>query len=112
MEYKILLVGFSGVGKTSFIQRHKTGQFTDQGSNTNSLVFTTNHGIVKLHITESTGFPSNLNYDGYIIMFDLKNLDSLKILDQIPSISAPKVLIGNKQDEMCNKKIDRRGYFY
>jgi GTP-binding nuclear protein Ran len=82
--FKILVVGDAGVGKTTFIHRHKTGEFEKKYNTTNlvdvrCLNFNTNKGEVNFTICDMGGqdkFDETKNAygagcDGAIIMFDV-----------------------------------------
>ena len=58
-KFKLLLVGDSGVGKTTFITRHKTAEFTREynptmGVEVNPLNFHTTVGQVSFQISVSS----------------------------------------------------------
>ncbi len=116
-SYKILLVGESKVGKTSFIQKHLTGKYIQDynptiGIESHLLKFNTNYGLVTLNIRECGGHKKfvglPINYyqysDAVIVMFDLTSLETYElakervhnILLTIPKL--PLVLCGNKVD--------------
>jgi GTP-binding nuclear protein Ran len=49
--FKLVLVGDGGVGKTTFVKRHLTGEFekkyiATRGVNVNPIIFYTNHGPI------------------------------------------------------------------
>ena len=59
-EFKLVIVGDGGVGKTTFIKRHITGEFekkyiATQGAEISSLLFFTNHGPIKFNIWDTAG---------------------------------------------------------
>ena len=59
-EFKLVMVGDGGVGKTTFVKRHLTGEFekkyiATQGVEVNSIVFYTNHGPIKFNIWDTAG---------------------------------------------------------
>ncbi len=59
-EFKVVLIGDGGVGKTTFVKRHITGQFekkyiATQGVEVSSIVFYTNHGPIKLGLWDTAG---------------------------------------------------------
>lgn len=59
-QFKIVLVGDGGVGKTTFIKRHQTGEFekryiATQGVEVSSITFATSHGPIKLNIWDTAG---------------------------------------------------------
>jgi GTP-binding nuclear protein Ran len=116
-EFKLVLVGDGGVGKTTFVKRHLTGEFDKKyiathGVEVNSLTFYTSRGPIKLHIWDTAGQEKLGGLrEGYyvgahcaILMFDVtsrityRNIpkwhkDINRIADNIPI-----VLVGNKVD--------------
>ncbi len=126
-SYKILLVGESKVGKTSFIQKHLTGKYIQDHNPTTGiesylLKFNTNYGLINLNIHECGGHKKfvglPINYyrcsDAVIVMFDLTSLETYKlakervrnILLAIPK--SPLVLCGNKVD-LQDRKVKPKG---
>ncbi len=115
--YKILLVGESKVGKTTFIQKHLTREYIQDynptvGIKSHLLKFNTNYGLIVLNIHECGGHKNfvglPINYyqhsDAVIVMFDLTSLETYKLAkDRIHNIllaipKLPLVLCGNKVD--------------
>jgi GTP-binding nuclear protein Ran len=87
-NFTYLLVGDTGVGKSTFLKRHATGQFlrnhvpTTQVTDT-QLDFHTTHGLVNLTIKEipyPTPYPLQITtpIHGLIVMFDVTNRISYK----------------------------------
>ena len=122
-ELKLILVGDGGVGKTTFVKRHLTGEFekkyiATQGVEVHPMEFNTTKGKIRFNVWDTAGQEklSGLR-DGYyidahcaIIMFDVtsrityKNVskwykDITRICENIPI-----VLVGNKVDEK-NRKV-------
>lgn len=116
-QYKLVFVGDGGVGKTCFINRHRTGQFERRyiatlGVEIHPLQFQTNIGSVTFNCWDLAGqekFGSAKNMyvfkaDAAIIMFDVTSRISYKnvgawykfIQDNCGNI--PIVLVGNKVD--------------
>ena len=115
-EFKLILVGDGGVGKTTFVQRHKTGHFEKKyvatlGVEVRRFRFT-NHGEINLNVWDTAGQEKFGGLrDGYylqgqcaIIMFDVTSRitykhvpnwhrDLVRVCDNIPI-----VLVGNKVD--------------
>jgi len=116
-RFKIVLVGEGGVGKTTFVKRHKTGEFerryvATQGAEVHSLKFSTSCGPVWFDLWDTAGQEklSGLR-DGYyigahaaILMFDVTARctysklpgwwkDLSRVCDRIPM-----VVVGNKVD--------------
>lgn len=121
---KLLLVGDGGTGKTTFVNRHKTGEFIKKyvatvGAVVHPLRFDTNYGAILFNVWDTAGQEKfGVLRDGYyimgqcaIIMFDVtervtyKNVptwyrDLNRACEQIPIC-----LCGNKVDE--KKRIVR-----
>merc|ERR1711908_72247 len=116
-EFKLVLVGDGGVGKTTFVKRHLTGEFEKKyiptlGVEVHPLKFTTNCGPLSFNVWDTAGQEKFGGLrDGYyiqgqcaIIMFDVtsrvtyKNVpnwhrDLVRVCENIPI-----VLTGNKVD--------------
>ena len=121
-EFKLILVGDGGVGKTTFVKRHLTGEFEKKyvatmGAVVHPLSFHTDKGKIIFNVWDTAGQEKFAGLrDGYyinsecaIIMFDVttrityKNVpkwhrDLQRVCEDIPM-----VLVGNKVD-----KNDRR----
>ena len=130
-EFKLVVIGDGGVGKTTFVKRHLTGEFQKpyiptRGAECNIIDFYTNHGKIRFHIWDTAGQEKfgNLRECYYIgancaiIMFDLtsrqtyKNVpkwhkDLVKICENIPI-----VLVGNKADVKDRKLKARQINFH
>ena len=130
-EFKLVVIGDGGVGKTTFVKRHLTGEFQKpyiptKGAECNVIDFYTNHGKIRFHIWDTAGQEKfgNLRECYYIgahcaiIMFDLtsrqtyKNVpkwhkDLVKICENIPI-----VLVGNKADVKERKLKARQINFH
>eukprot|EP01094_Clydonella_sp_ATCC50884_P019831 TRINITY_DN3968_c2_g1_i1.p1 TRINITY_DN3968_c2_g1~~TRINITY_DN3968_c2_g1_i1.p1 ORF type:complete len:424 (+),score=108.79 TRINITY_DN3968_c2_g1_i1:50-1321(+) len=115
--FKLLLVGDGGVGKTTYVKRHRTGEFEKKyvatlGVEVHPLTFYTNMGTVQFNVWDCAGQERYGGLrDGYyimanaaILMFDVtsrvtyKNIsnwyrDILRVCENIPM-----VLVGNKVD--------------
>ena len=116
-EFKLVLVGDGGVGKTTFVKRHLTGEFEKRyiatlGVEVHPMTFYTNHGQIKFNVWDTAGQEKLGGLrDGYyiggncgIIMFD--------VCSRITYSNVPKwykdltrvcenihiVLVGNKVD--------------
>ncbi|KAJ1493581.1 ras family-domain-containing protein [Baffinella frigidus] len=116
-QFKLLLVGDGGVGKTTFVKRHLTGEFEKKyiatvGVEVHPLLFHTNRGPLVFNVWDTAGQEKFGGLrDGYyiqgncaIIMFDVtarmtyKNVpnwhrDIVRVCETIPI-----VLCGNKVD--------------
>ena len=126
VEFKLVLVGDGGVGKTTFVKRHLTGEFekkyiATQGVEVSSLVFFTNYGPIKFNIWDTAGQEKlgglregyYIGADCAIAMFDVtsrvtyKNVPKwYKDLNRICE-NIPIVLVGNKVDAK-DRKIKAR----
>jgi len=117
VAFKLVLVGDGGVGKTTFVKRHMTGEFEKKyvatlGVEVHPLDFTTNRGPITFNVWDTAGQEKFGGLrDGYyiqgqcaIIMFDVtsrityKNVptwhkDLVRVCENIPI-----VLCGNKVD--------------
>ena len=116
-SFKLVLCGDGGVGKTTFVKRHKTGEFEKKyvatlGVEVSSLTFHTSRGPIVANCWDTAG-QEKFGYlrDGYyingqaaILMFDVtsrityKNVpiwyrDLTRVCEGIPI-----VLVGNKVD--------------
>ena len=115
--FKLVLVGDGGVGKTTFVKRHLTGEFEKKyvatlGVEVHPIKFQTNRGPVLFNVWDTAGQEKFGGLrDGYyiqgqcaIIMFDVtsrityKNVpnwhrDLVRVCTDIPV-----VLVGNKVD--------------
>uniref|UniRef100_A0A7S4GPT1 GTP-binding nuclear protein n=1 Tax=Oxyrrhis marina TaxID=2969 RepID=A0A7S4GPT1_OXYMA len=116
-EFKLVLVGDGGVGKTTLVKRHLTGEFEKKyiptlGVEVHPLKFNTNCGMLSFNVWDTAGQEKFGGLrDGYyiqgqcaIIMFDVtsrityKNVpnwhrDIVRVCENIPI-----VLVGNKVD--------------
>merc|ERR1712091_754918 len=116
-QFKCLLVGDGGVGKTTFVKRHLTGEFEKKyvatlGVEVHAMHFDTNRGRLLFNVWDTAGQEKFGGLrDGYyiqgqcaIIMFDVtsrisyKNVgvwfrDLVRVCENIPI-----VLVGNKVD--------------
>ncbi|KAG7392895.1 hypothetical protein PHYBOEH_006282 [Phytophthora boehmeriae] len=122
-EFKLILVGDGGVGKTTFVKRHLTGEFEKKyvatlGVEVHPLTFHTNFGPIRFNCWDTAGQEKFGGLrDGYyiqgqcaIIMFDVtsrityKNVpnwhrDLFRVCENIPI-----VLCGNKV-EVKDRKV-------
>lgn len=121
--FKLILVGDGGVGKTTFVKRHITGEFEKKyvatlGVEVHPITFFTNRGPIKFNVWDTAGQEKFGGLrDGYyiqgqcaIIMFDVtsrityKNVpswhrDLTRVCENIPI-----VLVGNKV-EIKDRKV-------
>ena len=59
-KFKLVMVGDGGVGKTTFVKRHRTGEFErvytpTQAVSVTQVPFYTNHGPILLEIWDTAG---------------------------------------------------------
>lgn len=116
-EFKLILVGDGGVGKTTLVKRHLTGEFEKKyiptlGVEVRPLRFSTNFGTIIFNVWDTAGQEKFGGLrDGYyikgqcaIMMFDVtsrityRNIpnwyrDIVRVCENIPI-----VLVGNKVD--------------
>lgn len=130
-QYKLILVGDGGVGKTTFVKRHLTGEFEKKyiptlGVEVHPLKFQTNYGKTQFNVWDTAGQEKFGGLrDGYyiksdcaIIMFDVssrityKNVpnwyrDICRVCEVIPM-----VLVGNKVDVKDRQVKSRQIQFH
>jgi len=116
-EWKLILVGDGGVGKTTLVKRHLTGEFEKRyvptlGVEVHPLKFFTNCGLIRFNVWDTAGQEKMGGLrDGYyiqaeaaIIMFDVTSRITYRnVPDWYKDIvrvceSIPMVLVGNKVD--------------
>lgn len=116
--YKVIFVGDACVGKTTLINRHRTGHFDGKynytdGVEVGNLSFNTSYGNITLEIWDCGGSLKGQGLgDGYyigghaaVIMFDVTKMSTYtnverwyKSLRQVIGPDAPIVICGNKVD--------------
>lgn len=131
-QFTIVIVGDRGVGKSTFINRHKTGMFTRAHVPTNAIVdtllsFSTSVGQIDIIVKEVLAFQNIPRCDGCIVMFDTCNRITFKnvniwIRDVVKSNgNIPITVCGNKVDIPARKvrtksirseQFPARGYTY
>ncbi len=115
--FKLVFVGDGGVGKTTFLTRHLTGEFTKQydatrGVDVHPIDFFTNHGWIRFNVWDTAGQEKlgGLEDEYYkaadcaVVFFDITSQLSWKSIPKwveklrnvCPDI--PIVLCGNKVD--------------
>ena len=130
ISFKLVIIGDGGVGKTTFVKRHITGEYEKRyiatiGAEVHPLAFATSRGEVCFNVWDTAGQEklSGLR-DGYyigaqcgIIMFDVtsrityKNVpkwhrDLSRVCENIPI-----VLVGNKVD-VKDRKVKAKQITY
>jgi len=134
--YKCLLVGDAGVGKTTFIKRHLTGEFQKKyqatlGVAVNPLDFSTSRGEVIFNMWDCAGHFPNMGdnwqdhwsrADAVIIMYDVTSSiskDNIQSwVDKVKTVCGPNIPIvvaGNKTDatkiKSCAYKSNSEQHF-
>ena len=130
-EFKLVMVGDGGVGKTTFVKRHLTGEFEKKyiatiGVEVHPMEFTTSKGKIKFNVWDTAGQEKLAGLkDGYyidahcaIIMFDVTSRITYKNvpkwhrdITRICGENIPIVLVGNKVDEK-NRKVKAKQILY
>lgn len=59
-KFKLVMIGDGGVGKTTFVNRHRTGEFDKiyeptKGVNVSNIPFFTDHGPILFEIWDTAG---------------------------------------------------------
>uniref|UniRef100_A0A8C2QE46 GTP-binding nuclear protein Ran n=1 Tax=Cricetulus griseus TaxID=10029 RepID=A0A8C2QE46_CRIGR len=129
VQFKPVLVGDSGTGKTTFVKRHLTGKFKKYvatlGVEVHPLVFHTNRVPIKFKVWDTAGQKCGGLRDGYyipaqyaIIMFDVTSRITYK--NNVPNWhrdlvrvceNIPIVLYGNKVD-IKNRKMKAKSIVF
>ena len=73
-EFKLILVGDGGVGKTTFVKRHLTGEFEKKyvatlGVEVHPLLFHTNRGAIKFNVWDTAGQEVSYSCLKYVDVF-------------------------------------------
>eukprot|EP01084_Bolivina_argentea_P130986 231234_1 len=115
--FKIVLIGDGGVGKTTFVKRHKTGEFQKKynptiGVEIHPLTFYTSYGPITFNCWDTAGQEKFGSLrDGYyigckaaIIMFDVTSRTSYKSI-QIWHRDLTRIC-GNIPIVICGNKVD------
>merc|ERR1711862_958491 len=136
LTFKLVLVGDGGVGKTTFVKRHRTGEFERKylatiGVEVHPLKFNTNFGEITFSCWDTAGQEKFGGLrDGYyiqgkcaIIMFDVtsrqsyKNVpnwyrDLIRVCEGIPVVLAETKLMKKTEKLNQNKLLstERRTY--
>lgn len=117
-RFKLILVGDGGVGKTTFVKRHRTGEFEKKyvptvGVEVRPIPFSTNLGPVVFNCWDTAGQEKFGGLrDGYyiggqaaIVMFDVTSRVTYrsvphwyKDIIRVCEVKIPVVLCGNKVD--------------
>jgi hypothetical protein len=92
-EFKLILVGDGGVGKTTFVKRHLTGEFEKKyvatlGVEVHPLLFHTNRGPIKFNVWDTAGQEVRK-----CIVAGLGSGESADVMDVAHLLLAPFVVI-------------------
>jgi len=114
--FNILLIGDNKVGKTTFVEKCKSGRYVKQYYHTSECVtthleFHTNKGLAVVYVTEcDLGTPiPDMDFQAVIIMFSVTSMKSYKaiasseVYNTCKSISPNMILCGNKVD--CKREV-------
>lgn len=126
--YKVCILGFPGVGKTSIVKRYETGEFREDWKLTIGLDFITKEveikgETVKFTIWDMGGSTRNEEVEttllkgmhGCLLVYDITNRRSYdelhvwtnKIIDNRDIINCSvKILVGNKKELESSRKVD------
>jgi GTP-binding nuclear protein Ran len=129
-KFKLVLVGDGGVGKTTFVRRHRTGEFerkyvATMGVEVLPLPFTTTHGQIVFNCWDTAGQEKFGGLrDGYyiggqaaIIMFDVTSRVTYRSVPHWHKdlvrvcLNIPIVLVGNKIDSK-DRKVRPKDIYY
>ncbi len=97
--FKLVFVGDAGVGKTTFLNRHLTGEFIERydatrGVDVDPLDFSTNHGRIRFNVWDTAGQEKlrGLGDEYYkaadcaVVFCDITSLLSWKSVLRTPSL--------------------------
>ena len=124
-NYKVVVVGASGVGKTSIVQRLVDGTYTNEGQSTVGVEFktytvTTDSETAKFSIWDTAGQERFRSVSkayfrgasGAVLCFSIDNQSSFGELDgwlnDLQSLAAPNagiLMIGNKADLASERQV-------
>jgi len=114
-EYKIIFTGDSGVGKSTFIKRHLTGEFVKKyipttGVEVTQLVFDTNRGPVTLKLWDCADHKLREGFfigaHAAVVMFDATCQTSYTHVDK--HVSAIRKVCEDIPIVLCGNKVDIR----
>ena len=120
-NYKVLIFGGNGVGKSCFINRLKTGEFSPNLENSPvKLTFNTNYGVINFDCFEENKNTSEAeNVDAIIYLFAVTQKKTFRdLIDDYDNffvnLNKPVVYCGNKCDAEFRKDrlLSIKGWFY
>jgi GTPase SAR1 family protein len=81
-EFKLILVGDGGVGKTTFVKRHLTGEFEKKyvatlGVEVHPLQFHTNRGPIKFNVWDTAGHEVRIQVFTRVLLVSVARLPAL-----------------------------------
>lgn len=112
-NFNVSIIGPSGVGKTTFIQKHATGDFISEYTPTTTPLITPikfrvvgddMDGIIQMNVLDHAHSAAWGVADAAIFMFDLPNLNTLDAVMQTFQLfrdhcpTTPTIVVGNKYD--------------
>lgn len=92
MNFSLLVCGAPSVGKSCFVNRMLTGNFSSVALAAPVLTLNTNYGMCTFTIHESSVYIPGC--DAEIILYDTTNPNILPL----PATNAPRVVMGTKAD--------------
>ena len=124
-EFKLVLVGDGGVGKTTFVKRHLTGEFEKKyiatlGVEVHPMPFFTSKGQILFNVWDTAGqerfkslIPSYIKDSAVaIVCYDVTNAESFQSVDKwIEDAKAIReddvllILVGNKSDMESTRQV-------
>ncbi|KAL6108553.1 diras1 [Pungitius sinensis] len=128
-DYRVVVFGAGGVGKSSLVLRFVKGTFRDTYiptvEDTYRQVISCDKSVCTLQITDTTGshqFPAMQRLSiskghAFILVFSITSRQSLEelkpIYQQVLAIkgtvdSIPMMLVGNKSDETAQREVERK----
>jgi GTP-binding nuclear protein Ran len=131
-EFKVLLVGDGGVGKTTLLRKHLTGKFAEKyvptmGATVHRLQFRTTRGPIIFNCWDTAGQERMgglrdgyyLHSDAAIIVFDLTSRSTYMSLPnwhrdvgRVCGAAIPTVVCGSKADMAKDRKVRARQISY
>ena len=107
--FKLVLVGDGGVGKTTFVKRHLTGEFEKKyvatlGVEVHPLVFHTNRGALRFNVWDTAGQEKFGGLrDGYYIQgsHSILRKTSVNYSFQVNALSLCLMLLQELHTRMC-----------
>ncbi|CAI9162327.1 unnamed protein product [Rangifer tarandus platyrhynchus] len=99
VQFKLVLVGDGGTGKTTFIKRHLTGEFEKYvaalGVEVHPLVFHTNRGPIKFNLQYyDISAKSNYNFEKLFLWLARKLIGDPNLeFVAMPALTQPQVVV-------------------